>query len=108
MSIDDIERNGYNFTDGNGFISKGLAKMVAERLSICSTTSQQSVLPTAYQIRMAGCKGLLIIDPQSNFDQFYAKIRPSMNKFKCNDWTLDICGFSQPRMNNNLLFHFKN
>jgi hypothetical protein len=44
MSIDDIKRNGYYFTDGNGFISKGLAKMVAERLSLlCSTASQQDV-----------------------------------------------------------------
>jgi hypothetical protein len=30
--IDDIERNGYCFTDGNGLISKGLAKLVADRL----------------------------------------------------------------------------
>lgn len=32
-TIDEIERNGYSFTDGNGLISKGLAKLVAERLS---------------------------------------------------------------------------
>ena len=31
--IDDIDRNGYCFTDGNGLISKGLAKLVANRLS---------------------------------------------------------------------------
>jgi hypothetical protein len=30
--IDDVERNDYCFTDGNGFISKGLARLVAERL----------------------------------------------------------------------------
>lgn len=34
MSIDDIERNNYCFTDGNGFISKGLAKCVAEKLKL--------------------------------------------------------------------------
>jgi hypothetical protein len=39
MSIDDIERNNLCFTDGNGFISKGLA----ERLSLCSKNSQQDV-----------------------------------------------------------------
>jgi hypothetical protein len=43
MSIDDIKRNDYCFTDGNGFISKGLAKCVAEKLSLCSKTSQQDV-----------------------------------------------------------------
>jgi hypothetical protein len=56
---------------------------------------------------MAGCKGLLIIDPQSNFDQFYIKIRPSMKKFECNDWTLDICDYSRPSMSHNFLFHLK-
>jgi hypothetical protein len=30
--IDDIERNNYCFTDGSGLISKGLARLVAERL----------------------------------------------------------------------------
>lgn len=30
--IDDIERNGYCFTDGNGLMSRGLARLVAERL----------------------------------------------------------------------------
>ena len=43
MMIDDIKRNGYNFTDGNGFISKGLAKRVAEKLSLCSKVSQEVV-----------------------------------------------------------------
>jgi hypothetical protein len=43
MSIPDIKPNDYCFTDGNGFISKGLAKCVAEKLSLCSKTSQQEV-----------------------------------------------------------------
>jgi len=45
---------------------------------------------------MAGCKGLVIIDPESTIEQFYIKIRPSMDKFKCEDWDLDICDASQP------------
>jgi hypothetical protein len=56
---------------------------------------------------MAGCKGLLIIDPQSNFDQFYIKIRPSMEKFKCNNWILDICAYSRPSKYHNLLCRLK-
>jgi hypothetical protein len=44
---------------------------------------------------MAGCKGLVIIDPESTIEQFYIKIRPSMMKFECNYWTLDICGYSR-------------
>jgi hypothetical protein len=30
--IENIERNGYDFTDGNGLISKGLARLIAENL----------------------------------------------------------------------------
>lgn len=93
MKINDIQRNGFCFTDGNGFISKGLAKQVAEKLSICSTTT------SAYQIRLAGCKGLLIVDPQSTFEQFYVKIRDSMQKFECDHWQLDICESSRASKN---------
>jgi RNA-dependent RNA polymerase len=88
MIIDDIERNNYCFTDGNGLVSKGLAKLINEQFS-------NRFIPSAYQIRVAGCKGLIIIDSQSTFEQFYIKIRPSMMKFQCNDWTLDICGYSR-------------
>ncbi|CAF5043556.1 unnamed protein product, partial [Rotaria magnacalcarata] len=105
VMIEDIERNNYCFTDGNGLVSKGLAKLINEKL----TNSQQNelIIPSAYQIRIAGCKGLIIIDPQSTFDQFYIKIRPSMKKFECNDWTLDICGYSRAipsRLNNQFIW----
>lgn len=87
--IDDIQRNNYCFTDGNGLISKGLAKLIQEKFLL-------EYLPSAYQIRLAGCKGLIIIDPQSTFQQFYIKIRPSMMKFKSDYWILDICDYSRP------------
>jgi hypothetical protein len=45
---------------------------------------------------MAGCKGLVIIDPESTIEQFYIKIRPSMKKFNCDEWDLEICETSQP------------
>lgn len=87
--VNDVERNGYCFTDGNGLVSKGLAKLIQD--------SQEKLvsMPSAYQIRMAGCKGLIIVDPHSTFEQFYIKIRPSMKKFECDHWILDICGFSR-------------
>ncbi|CAM4813503.1 unnamed protein product [Rotaria magnacalcarata] len=94
--ITDIERNGYLFTDGNGLISKGLARIIAERLDYLVKSEQNELYPSAYQIRMAGCKGLVIIDPDSNLNQYYIKIRSSMNKIPCDDWNLDICESSQP------------
>jgi hypothetical protein len=39
--IDDIERNDYCFTDGNGLISKGLARLIAERLKYLVKTEQK-------------------------------------------------------------------
>ena len=88
MIIDDIERNNHCFTDGNGLMSKGLARLISDKFS-------HRILSSAYQIRLAGCKGLIIIDPQSTYEQFYIKIRRSMQKFQSDDWSLEICGYSK-------------
>jgi hypothetical protein len=40
--IDDIERNKYCFTDGNGLISKGLARLIAKELEY-SVESDENV-----------------------------------------------------------------
>ncbi|CAF2732560.1 unnamed protein product [Rotaria sp. Silwood2] len=104
--IDDIKRNDYYFTDGNGLMSKGLARIIAERLDYLVKYEQNELYPSAYQIRMAGCKGVVIIDPESTLNQFYIKIRPSMNKFDYDEWDLDICEESRPiptRLNNQII-----
>ena len=44
---------------------------------------------------MAGCKGLVIIDPTSTLEEFYVKIRNSMEKFEYNQWDLEICETSR-------------
>ncbi|CAF5149225.1 unnamed protein product, partial [Rotaria sp. Silwood1] len=104
--LEDIERNGYYFTDGIGLISKGLARKVAEKLDYLIKYEQNELYPSAYQIRMAGCKGVVIIDPESTLDQFYIKFRPSMRKFYYDEWDLDICEESRPiptRLNNQII-----
>ncbi|CAF1324424.1 unnamed protein product [Rotaria sp. Silwood1] len=104
--INGIERNGYCFTDGNGFISKGLARLIAEKLGYRIKTMNQDIYPSAYQIRLAGCKGLVVVELQSTLDQFYIKIRESMEKFKLNEWNLEICEGSRSiptRLNNQIL-----
>ena len=50
---------------------------------------------SAYQIRMAACKSLVIVGPNSTSEQFYIKTRQSMRKFHYDEWELDICGFSK-------------
>ncbi|CAF3845173.1 unnamed protein product [Rotaria sordida] len=88
--IRDIKENGYCFTDGCGLISLGLAQEVAEKIGLSSD------IPSVFQIRMAGCKGVLMIDPESSDKDYYVKIRESMVKFPSDDWTLNICDYSRP------------
>jgi len=64
---------------------------------------ERSNPPSAVQFRMGGCKGVLAVDPKLR-DEDKIVIRPSMEKFKCNDYKLEVITFSRPR--ENLLFYF--
>ncbi|CAF3877819.1 unnamed protein product [Rotaria sp. Silwood1] len=94
LEIDDIERNGYRFTDGIGKISWGLAGRVAQKMNI--PIYCQEDIPSAFQIRVAGCKGMVAIDPESTLNDYYIHIRKSMNKFDGGDWNLEICEYARP------------
>lgn len=54
FDVPDITRNGYNFTDGCGMISPELAAIITE---------QYGVESCAFQVRIAGAKGILMVDP---------------------------------------------
>lgn len=45
---------------------------------------------------MAGCKGMVAIDPRSSLDDYYILVRESMIKFKTDDWNLEICDYARP------------
>ncbi|CAF3987268.1 unnamed protein product [Rotaria sordida] len=92
--IPDIERNEFCFTDGCGTISLGLAKKIAENIGI--QVNEKSDIPSAFQVRIAGCKGMLSIDPKSKSNEFYIKVRKSMVKFESDDWTLYVVDHSRP------------
>lgn len=83
--VADVERDKYNFTDGCGFISTECALLVTEKLNL--ETVYQDIkspeLPSVFQIRMKGCKGVLCHDP--SLEQGI-QIRPSMEKFT---WSLE-------------------
>lgn len=85
--IPDIKRNNYIFSDGIGIITPDLAKEVAEKLKL-------EVTPSAYQIRFAGCKGVVACWPAKN-DGKRLSLRPSMNKFQSNHTTLEICSWTR-------------
>ena len=64
LSIPDVTRNGYVFTDGCGLISCELAKSVATELKqLNKLNSQAHSTPSAYQLRFGGCKGVVAAYP---------------------------------------------
>ncbi|KAA8521560.1 hypothetical protein F0562_012233 [Nyssa sinensis] len=86
--LPDTKRNGYVFSDGIGMITPDLVMEVAERW-------QLRVNPLcAYQIRYAGCKGVVACWPAKN-DGIRLSLRPSMEKFESNHSILEICSWTQ-------------
>ncbi|KAM0458094.1 hypothetical protein ACHAO4_002819 [Trichoderma viride] len=81
--IPDIERNGYCFTDGVGMISGFMARMIVEELTLEVYND-----PSAFQFRMGGCKGVLVVWPQAKKSEVY--IRESQEKFKADAKNLEI------------------
>jgi hypothetical protein len=57
MEIEDIERNDYCFSDGVGLISKAFAEHIAKEMDLPH-------VPSAFQIRSGGAKGLLCVEPE--------------------------------------------
>ncbi|GAU23167.1 hypothetical protein TSUD_306150 [Trifolium subterraneum] len=85
--LPDVERNNYVFSDGIGIITTDLAVEVAEKLNL-------DKVPSAYQIRYAGFKGVVACWPTKG-DGIRLSLRPSMNKFQSNHTTLEICAWTR-------------
>ncbi|RYP23845.1 hypothetical protein DL765_000922 [Monosporascus sp. GIB2] len=77
--IEDVKRADYIFTDGCGLISPQLARQLAQRRNIIFRDKRY--LPSVYQIRYRGYKGLLTLDPSLR-GQVQVQFRESMRKFK--------------------------
>ncbi|KAK9775173.1 putative RNA dependent RNA polymerase-domain-containing protein [Seiridium cardinale] len=82
--IPDIEENGWCFTDGVGIISTWLAHEITRKLKLY----QNGKVPSAFQFRHGGNKGILVNWPQANFNEIY--IRPSQQKFTSRAKSLEI------------------
>ncbi|KAG8189296.1 hypothetical protein JTE90_019056 [Oedothorax gibbosus] len=83
------EDDPYIFSDGVGRISMELAEMVYKELHV------EESRPSAMQIRYAGCKGMLVVDPTLEGKQI--KFRKSMKKFESKHESLEILKFSEKR-----------
>jgi RNA-dependent RNA polymerase len=88
--IPDVEtkRNGikYCFSDGIGKISAELAREVASKCG-CNRN-----VPSAYQIRYGGFKGVVAVDPTSSIK---LSLRKSMCKYHSQNTTLDVLAWSK-------------
>ncbi|KAI1287452.1 RNA-dependent RNA polymerase 1 [Halotydeus destructor] len=87
--INPVDGNQYTFSDGVGMISEGLIEKICTKMRI------QGVPPSAYQIRLKGCKGLVTVNPMVPRDKIV--IRSSMNKFESESTSLEILKFSKNR-----------
>lgn len=94
--IPDVERvdpeSGikYNFSDGIGKISQTLAEEMARKCGF--KRMGVGIIPSAFQIRYGGFKGVVAVDPHS---QEKLSLRPSMNKFPSTHIGLEILNWSK-------------
>ncbi|KAL3823991.1 hypothetical protein ACJIZ3_020020 [Penstemon smallii] len=89
-NIPDVEvvRNGtrYIFSDGIGKISGEFARIVAAKCGV------KRFIPSAFQIRYGGYKGVVAIDPSSSMK---LSLRPSMLKYASDNTKLDVLSWSK-------------
>ena len=78
QDIEDIEREGFIFTDGCGLISKGFVRMLAGKKPI--VFRDRRYYPSVLQIRYQGYKGVVTVEPRME-PGFWLKLRKSMKKF---------------------------
>ncbi|CAO2168403.1 unnamed protein product [Urochloa humidicola] len=88
--LQDVERNGYNFSDGIGKITPDFAMEVAMRLPLM----MQNYPPSAYQIRYAGFKGVIAVWPGKD-DGVRISLRPSMRKFESTHSVLEVVSWTK-------------
>ena len=93
QDIDDVERDGFIFTDGCGLISKNLVHKLARKKPIIF--HDRRYYPSVLQIRYRGYKGVVTIDPQMQ-PGIWLRLRKSMKKFSgTNDISFAVVGHSK-------------
>ncbi|GIX69374.1 RNA-dependent RNA polymerase [Caerostris extrusa] len=79
----------YTFSDGIGRMSNELVEEVYKHFNV------EDRKPSAMQIRYAGCKGMLVVDPE--LEGKTIRFRESMKKFDSDNNYLEILKFSEKR-----------
>jgi hypothetical protein len=84
-TIPDIEEGPHCFTDGAGLILQKLADAIVQKLRLAAA-------PSAFQIRYAGCKGVVVAYP--SYSSSPLALRPSMKKFDSAHTSLEVVSWS--------------
>lgn len=93
QDIDDVATKDYTFTDGCGLISAQLAGQLAQKRNI--VFRDRRYLPSVYQVRYRGYKGVLTLDPTLR-GEIQAQFRASMRKFKDSpDYSFAVVDYSK-------------
>jgi hypothetical protein len=78
QDIDDVERDGFIFTDGCGLISKDFVRLLASKKPIIFRDRRYH--PSVLQIRYRSYKGVVAVEPRME-KGLWLKLRKSMKKF---------------------------
>lgn len=106
VDYEDIERNGFTFSDGCGLIHPEFAKLVAKQYKFSNIS--------ALQIRLGGAKGVLAVGndpdmfkcPDDPSKEYKVLLRKSQVKFPSKNLTLDVvrwATFSQGYFNRQII-----
>ncbi|CAA7400087.1 unnamed protein product [Spirodela intermedia] len=88
--FEEIEGNGYVFSDGIGKVSPELAMEVAQKLQLAEDP------PSAYQIRYGGCKGVIAVWPAGGAaGEYRLSLRPSMRKFESSHAVIEVASWTK-------------
>ncbi|KAH8661916.1 RNA dependent RNA polymerase-domain-containing protein [Xylariales sp. PMI_506] len=82
--IPDITRGAWCFSDGVGMISSWMAAEITQHLNLY----QNGRVPSAFQFRLGGYKGILVTWPQARFNEVC--LRPSQKKFTASSKNIEI------------------
>ncbi|KAH6648723.1 RNA dependent RNA polymerase-domain-containing protein [Truncatella angustata] len=84
-TIPDIEKNDWCFSDGVGKISPWVSSEVTKKLKMYD---EHGKIPSAFQFRHGGSKGILVTWPDVKFNEIC--LRPSQQKFSARARNLEI------------------
>lgn len=85
----------YFFSDGVGIMKRDVARKVVRKLGL----NPNHGIPSAFQVRFGGAKGMLTVwdeaFPQDVDPSVRVILRESMNKFSCSHNAIEVVGFSK-------------